>query len=327
MNLKENVFETLKNGKPKAFINEWEPFPLILDPILRKVYTATPGKTVVDPWGVTMFWGKNEPGPMPVINGETKVCPDITEWRKYVKAPDIENSEFDWTDTIKEAKKIREDGKLVMLWMPTGLFEECHFLMGFEDTLVNLLTEPDDMHDLIEYITEYRLKYLEIMTEKFQPDVIMFHDDWGAKTSLFMKPDTWREFFKEPYRRIYGYMKEKGIITMHHADSFCEPIVKDMVEIGIDIWQGVLPENDIQKIKKETDYKLTLMGGIDASIVDKKDIDENIIREEVRRACREYSEGGMFIPCLTYGKEGSIFPGVNDIIMDEINKLNDVYFK
>ena len=99
-----------------------------------------------------------------------------------------------------------------------------------------------------------------------------------------------------------------------------------MVDIGIDIWQGVLPENDIQQIKKDTNYKLTLMGGIDASVVDKKDIDEDTVRKEVQRACEAYSEGGMFIPCLTYGGEGSIFPGVNDIIMDEINKLNKKYF-
>ena len=47
----------------------------------------------------------------------------------------------------------------------------------------------------------------------------------------------------------------------------------------------------------------------------------------MQRACREYSEGGCFIPCLTYGGEGSIFPGVNDVIMDEIRKQNEIYFK
>jgi hypothetical protein len=39
---------------------------------------------------------------------------------------------------------------------------------------------------------------------------------------------------------------------MHHADSYCQPIAKDMVEVGIDIWEGILPSNDIQQIKKDT---------------------------------------------------------------------------
>lgn len=98
------------------------------------------------------------------------------------------------------------------------------------------------------------------------------------------------------------------------------------VKKGIDIWQGVLPQNDIVKIQKETEGKLILMGGIDASIVDHKEYDEEVIHREVRRACAEYAPGGSFIPCLTYGAEGSIFPEVNGIIMDEIRRLSPKYF-
>ena len=55
---------------------------------------------------------------------------------------------------------------------------------------------------------------------------------------------------------------------MHHADSFMEPIIEDMVDLGIDIWQGTLPQNDIPKLQKQLNGRMTLMGGIDASIVD-----------------------------------------------------------
>jgi len=199
--------------------------------------------------------------------------------------------------------------------------------MGFEDTLCNLYEEPEAMHDLINAIKDFKLSQLKLIKENLNPDVLMFHDDWGSKYNLFMSPELWREFYKEPYREIYKYIKDSGMIAMHHADSYCQPIVKDMVELGIDIWEGVLPSNDIQQIKKDTDYKLILMGGIDASVVDKKDWTEEVVRAEVARACREYSEGGCFIPCLTYGGEGSIFPGVNDCIMDEIRRQNAVYFK
>ena len=37
---------------------------------------------------------------------------------------------------------------------------------------------------------------------------------------------------------------------MHHADSFLEPLVEDMVDLGIDVWQGVLPQNDIVKLQE-----------------------------------------------------------------------------
>lgn len=52
---------------------------------------------------------------------------------------------------------------------------------------------------------------------------------------------------------------------------------------------------------------MTLMGGIDASIVDRVDSTEEEIRKEVRRACEEYAPHGHFIPCITYGGPGCLF--------------------
>jgi uroporphyrinogen-III decarboxylase len=95
--------------------------------------------------------------------------------------------------------------------------------MGFEDTLVNFLEEPEAMHELIDYIKEAKMQQVQLLIDNLHPDVIMFHDDWGSKHSLFMAPDIWREFFKEPYREIYGLMKKHGVIKMHHADSYCQP--------------------------------------------------------------------------------------------------------
>jgi len=325
MDVITNFMETLHGGQPEAFVNEWEPFASVFDPLMGITLTAVPGQEIVDPWGTTIYWGEDEPGPMPIVREDNKAIPDITEWEKDIKSPDI-TKDLDWTQAKEQADSIHAQGKLTMSLMATGLFEQCHYLMGFEDTLMNLLLEPESMHELLDYITDYKLSYAKVLIENLHPDVILFHDDWGSKSNLFMSAEVWREFFKPRYQKIYDYIKSMGVIIMHHADSQCELIVKDMVDIGIDIWQGVLPQNDIVKIQKETEGKLILMGGIDASIVDHKEYDEEVIRREVRRACAEYTPGGSFIPCLTYGGEGSIFPEVNGIIMDEIRCLSPKYF-
>ena len=139
--------------------------------------------------------------------------------------------------------------------------------MGFEDMLVNFLLEPEDMMDLCNAIGEYRFQLTKLIVDNLHPDIILSHDDWGSKQSLFISPDTWREFIKPQYERSYKYMKDHGVIVMHHADSFMEPIIEDMVDLGIDIWQGTLPQNDIPKLQKQLNGRMTLMGGIDASIV------------------------------------------------------------
>ena len=97
------------------------------------------------------------------------------------------------------------------------------------------------------------------------------------------------------------------------------------MDIGIDVWQGVLPTNDIVKISGQLDGRMALMGGID-SVVDREDASEEEIRTEVRRCLKEYGELGHFIPSHTYGGPGTIYPHVEPIIFDEIDRYNKERF-
>jgi uroporphyrinogen-III decarboxylase len=163
------------------------------------------------------------------------------------------------------------------------------------------------------------------VVENLHPDAIISHDDWGSKTSLFFSPETWREFFKAPYKKLYDYLHSQGVIVVHHSDSFCEPIAQDMVDIGIDVWQGVLPTNNIKALSQQVGDKMLLMGGIDSSI-DRADATEEEIRKETRRALNEYGDLKGFWPGMTYGGPGTIFEHVEPIIIDEINKYNQERF-
>ena len=163
---------------------------------------------------------------------------------------------------------------------------------------------------------------MRLLAKHLKPDVVLSHDDWGSKDNLFFPPGIWRTFFKEHYRRIYNYAKDNGIVVIHHSDSYCQPIAPDMAEIGVDIWQGVLPSNDIVAMQEDPEVDLVLMGGID-SIIDSEDQTDEKIRAEVRRACETYAPGGRFIPSLTSGlKNAGIYPLTDKIIDDEIDRFN-----
>ena len=47
-------------------------------------------------------------------------------------------------------------------------------------------------------------------------------------------------------------------------------IENDMVDLGIDMWQGALPSNDIVQVQKNTKGKMLLMGGIDQGVIDEQ---------------------------------------------------------
>lgn len=242
---KEIFLELIRpDGQPERQLRQYEALHMCLtDPCNTYLRgNRKRGTTSVDRWGTTILFPEDAPGPMPDTREGLAVCPDVTRWRETVHAPDLEAACTEGWDTCRaEARAACGSDHLLAGFMGTGIFEQCHFLMGFEDTLTNLYAHPDEMHALIDYITEYRLTYVRMLIDHLQPDVIFSHDDWGTKNALFMKPEMWREFFKEPYRRFYGYIRSRGVIAIHHADSYLVPIVDDMAEIGIQVWQGVLP--------------------------------------------------------------------------------------
>jgi len=322
----------MKNGKSDRLLKQYEAFGFAFgNPLISFIRgTMYPGmEPMTDAWGTPMVWPAGAPGATPHITDDNKPIPDITCWRDFVKVPDlIANCSADelWEPYIENLAKINKEEKLATAMVSTGVFERMHFLMGFEDTLCNFMLEPEAMEDLAYALGEYRYKGFKLLYEHCKPEVLLSHDDWGDKQNLFIQPELWRQFIKPQYEKAYGYMHDNGVIILHHADSFCEPIIEDMADVHIDIWQGVLPQNDIVKLQKQLNGRMVLMGGIDAAIVDRPDATEEEIRAEVRRACDTYAPGGSFVPCLTYGFPGAIHSHVDPIINDEIDRYNKEHF-
>lgn len=326
---KQNYLETIKkDGKPDRLCACFTAFkPIGGDPVFQFVRgNRIRGTDSIDRWGTFITFPVSQPAAIPIVTPDNQVVQDIEKWKEYVKVPNlVDNCSEGWETARANRDAVDRNEYLTMTIMGTGIFEQLHMLMTFEDTLCNLLMYPDEMHELIDVIAEYRLQYMKLIVENLHPDAILSHDDWGSENSMMMAPDTWREFFKEPYRKLYKYLHDNGVLVIHHSDSFLEPIGEDLVEIGIDVWQGVLPSNDIVKLSEQFNGRMAMMGGIN-SVIDRFDATEEEIRAEVRRCLTEYGELPNFILSITYGGPGTLFPDVETVIIDEIERYNKVKF-
>ena len=192
-----------------------------------------------------------------------------------------------------------------------------------EDALCNYLLYPKEMQALLTVIKDWKIAYIRQMAREVRPDIIFYHDDWGNKKSLFLSPEVWREIIKPLQQEISDAIHECGMIYMHHADCICQPIVTDMVDLGIDIWQGAIAQNDIVAIQEITEGKLAISGGIDGPAIDIASITEEAIRAEVRRAIDTYCPRGRYYPGIPNGvcfREWN-----NSIFMDELLRYGRRY--
>ena len=323
---RQNLMETIKGGNPDRFVNQYEFMELIMEiPMVLDAFCQY-GKEHKNMWGITFKWPEGQLGQFPVHDDEHKVLKDITEWRKYVKAPVLDTSDEVWAAAVAHANAVDRNEQFVTGVYFSGLFEMTHHLMSMEDALMALYEEPEAMHELIDYLTEYELQYAKVMIDKIHPDALFHHDDWGSQKSTFMSPAMFEEFFLPAYKKVYAFYKANGVeLIVHHSDSYAATLVPDMIEMGVDIWQGVMTTNNTPELIKKYGKQISFMGDIDTGTVDFPAWTPEIVAREVERACRNCGKL-YFIPNLTQGLNLSSFPGVYECATEAIIKISKEMF-
>ncbi len=323
---KQNLIETIRGGNPDRYVNQFEAFTLQrATPFYEHNPNPKRGElNVVNAWGIAKSFPEGTPGPFPVHDDEHVVIKDITRWKDYVTVPNIVFSEEEWAPYVEEASKIDRNECFVTGFVAPGVFEQCHYLMEISKCLMNFYLEPDAMHEIIEMITEWELLYAAEMCKYIKPDALLHHDDWGSQKSTFVSPEMFKEFFLEPYKRIYGYYKNHGVeVVIHHSDSYGATLIPYMIDMGIDIWQGCMRSNNIPEMLRAGGGKLSFMCGIDNADVDRPGWTPELAEAAVKRAV---SDGARhyFIPCMTGGGPGSTYPGVYDTVSAAISRINGI---
>ena len=326
---RQNLLETIRGGNPDRFVDQFEAFSMLIPtPVSTRDPRPKPGElNVVNAWGITKSWPAGLPGAFPVHTPDKIVIKDMEEWQKYVKVPKVVYSAEEWEPFIAAAEAIDRNEYFATSFIAPGVFEQCHYLMEIQNCLMAFYEYPDEMHELIDCLTQYELDYAAEICKYMKPDALFHHDDWGSQTSTFISPEMFEEFYKPAYKKIYGYYKEHGVeLVVHHSDSYAATLVPQMIEMGIDIWQGVMTTNNIPGLIKQYGGKISFMGGVDSASIDHPGWTREEVHKEVFRACEECGKL-YFIPGASQGLATSTFPGVYDATSEEIAAASKVFFK
>ncbi len=327
LTIRQNLLETIHGGHPDRFVNQYEYMALLADPILLGGLGNCPkGGSAVNGWGVTIKFPDYVPGPFPDTSEELRVIKDITHWKDAVKAPELHYPEEAWAPFVEAAQAVDRKEVFVAPMVAPGMFEKVHYLMGMEEAMMALYEEPEAMHELIDFLTEYEIAAAREVIAHLHPDALFHHDDWGSQRSSFLAPDMFDEFFTPAYKKIYGFWKANGVeLIVHHSDSYAANLVPSMIECGIDIWQGVMSPNNIPDLIHKYGGKISFHGGIDNGKVDRADWTKEKVEEETRKACESCGKL-YYIPGTTMGGPESTYPGVYDTVTETIRKLSQEMF-
>ena len=96
-------------------------------------------------------------------------------------------------------------------------------------------------------------------------DLVSCGDDIGMQDRMIMSPDLWRKWFKPRWANIWAPVKRANpdCAVFYHSDGYIEPVIPDLLKIGVEVLNPVQPEcMDQRKLKERYGDRLALWGCI-----------------------------------------------------------------
>jgi len=176
------------------------------------------------------------------------------------------------------------------------IFEASQILRGMKNIMIDLVDNQDFLNELMDMLMNYHYKIGERFIE-IGVDIVYIGDDAGMQKGMLISPKLWRKLLKPRYDYLFREWKKlnKNIKFAFHSDGHIEPIIPDLVEIGLDILNPVQPGTmDDRRLKKNFGDKLTFWGGLNVQKTIPFGSPKDVV-DEVKDRIDIFGPGGGFI--------------------------------
>jgi uroporphyrinogen decarboxylase len=145
------------------------------------------------------------------------------------------------------------------------IFQTAWALRGYEQLLMDFVAEPDLAEEILEIPLRYHRAAAERLT-RMGVDMIWLGDDIGHQSGLVISPRHWRRFLKPRMAALIAALKaiNPSLAVAYHTDGCVYDVIDDLIEIGVDVLNGVQPTAmDPVRLKREHGDDLCFWGSMD----------------------------------------------------------------
>ncbi len=183
----------------------------------------------------------------------------------------------------------------------SAVFEGPWYLRGMDRFLADLLVNKDYAHRLIDIVADFHLR-AGLRLVRMGCDMLLTGDDVGTQDRMLISPALFREFIKPRYGRLFAEYRRVNprLKIAAHCCGFIEPIIDDLVEVGLDVLNPVQPlAMDPARLKRRYGKRLAFWGAVDDQMVMTFGSPADV-EAEVRRRVRQLAPGGGYILCPSH---------------------------
>ncbi len=261
------------------------------------------------------------------LSGLSSVMPKVL-WSGLVHSPWDHASEPDfWAQLRRRALALRAStDRALVIVAGCNLFEWGTFLRRIDNFLMDLATDPDNVHRLLDALMEVHLATLDRVFEAVGDvaDVIRFGDDLGMDRGPLMSPDTYRTYFKPRHAALNAYVHERTAMkTFLHSCGSIHRLLPDLIEAGVDIINPVqISAKDMEPWRLKADFGADITfwgGGADTrQVLPQGTVDE--VKDHVRRNIETFAPGGGFVFVPAHNMLPDIPPQNIEAMFEAVNE-------
>lgn len=205
-------------------------------------------------------------------------------------------ADYDYPAAAETARALGRYAVRGPYWLP--VFCRVADLVSLEEALASMLTRPDVFEAVLERVCTHTEQFCARLLDacgEAMP-ILCLGDDFATQRGLMMSPELWRRFLKPRYARLFELGKRRGKFVWFHSCGDITPVLGDLIDIGIDVWETVqlhaLPCSP-QELKREFGKHVTFFGGVNTQRLPFIGPDE--VRAEVAQCIEVLGESGGYI--------------------------------
>ncbi len=236
------------------------------------------GETIWDP---TALWG-----------AETHAY-DPDDLKKFCREhrPEVNPAIF---DVLREVKK-RVGGEFFLSFDADGTWGPIVSSPPLlRRVLVWVYKRPDVVEALIDYFTRAAIEVGRWAIDE-GADAVQMCVDYGNKNGPWLSPQMFRRFVKPALVRHVEAFHRKGAYVVLHSDGNIMPLLRDVVDAGVDAYQGidVMAGMSLREVKELYGDELCLVGNVDPRVIEFGTLED--VEREVERCLREGGREGYVL--------------------------------
>ena len=194
-----------------------------------------------------------------------------------------------------EAAVQKHQGRTAVIVHLNDVFSLPRYLMGMQDLLMAILTDPELVKALVEMSVTINLELAKEVASR-GVKIVYTGDDFAYSKGPLMSPKHFREFFYPGLCRVVRGFKELGLYVIKHTDGNIWPIIDMLVDSGIDCLDPIDPLGgmDLEEVKAKYGHRVAVKGNVDCAKLLTFGTPDEVI-EATKVALRKGMPGGGFV--------------------------------